>query len=239
MRLRAIALAPVIVPQALWVAARASRLPEASGSRNGTIGQGPAFSLLVLGDSSAAGVGVQNQSDALGGQLAENLSENFSVSWRVLAKSGGTVRSTLRRLDTLRPEEFDAVLIALGVNDAKNGVSLKNWVHGYNDLLDTLTEDFAAKHICISGLPPVRYFPILPAPLNRVLGERAELFDRQLVQMANERTNTTHLPLNFTLDTAKMAQDRFHPGQEIYGEWAQCAADILRCQRKRVLGKNC
>lgn len=227
MRLRTLALSPLIVPQALWVAARASRLPEASGPRVGEIGNGPPLRLLVLGDSSAAGVGVAMQSDALGGQLAHKLAEGYSVQWRVMARSGGTVRSTTRMIETMSDASFDIALVALGVNDAKNGVSVKAWTNGYRHLLDTISSKFRTRCICVSGVPPVGQFPILPTPLNRVLGDRAELFDTCLQDIARDRSDVCHLPLDFTLDIAKMASDGFHPGPDIYAAWAHRAAAVF------------
>jgi len=201
MNFKALALSPFLVGQALWVVARAERLPEASGDRNGEIGSGPLLRLLVVGDSSAAGVGVASQSEALGGRLATELAEKYTVQWNVVARSGGTVRSTTDILEGLPKEAFDIAILALGVNDAKNGVSLKAWKLGYAELLDKIKEKFGAKLVCISGLPPIRQFPILPSPLNRVLGDRVELFDEH------------------------MASDGFHPGPEIYAEWGSRAAN--------------
>jgi len=227
MNFKALALSPLIVGQALWVAARAARLPEASGDRSGEKGSGPLLRLLVVGDSSAAGVGVASQSEALDGRLASELAEKYRVQWNVVARSGGTVRSTTRMLEGLPKDAFDIAIVALGVNDTKNGVSLKTWKLGYGKLLDKITGKFGTKLVCVSGLPPIRQFPILPSPLNRVLGDRVELFDEHLRQIAQDRTYVIYLPLNFTLDTTKMASDGFHPGPEIYAEWASRAAKEL------------
>lgn len=217
-------LAPILIPQALWVAARAARLPEATGARSGTLGAGPPLRLLILGDSSAAGVGVRQQSDALGGQLSQAMAARFTVSWRVLAKSGGTLRSTQHLLDRHPAEKYDAVLVALGVNDAKNGVSVKNWTQRYQHLRDHLLDERGAQVVCVTGLPPVQDFPVLPAPLNRVLGARFALFDAHLRQIAAERPGTVHLPFEGPLDVSTMAPDGFHPGPAIYREWALRAA---------------
>ena len=227
MDLRTLALIPIIVPQAIWAASRVPRLPEAAGERVGTKGFGLPVRLLVLGDSSAAGVGVKYQTEALGGQLSDELGDHYSVEWTVVARSGGTVRSTLKILEKRPESAFDLVLVALGVNDAKNGVSLRNWSQSYRELLDTLTEKFQSKFICVSGLPPVRQFPALPRPLNSVLGDRAELFDLKLRQIVKERSDVDYLPTDFTLDTTKMARDGFHPGPEIYREWACRAARVF------------
>ncbi|MGR3528415.1 MAG: SGNH/GDSL hydrolase family protein, partial [Sulfitobacter sp.] len=60
---------PILLAQGFRVRARALRLSEADGPRFGQVGDGPPLSILILGDSSAAGVGVGQQSQALSGQL--------------------------------------------------------------------------------------------------------------------------------------------------------------------------
>src|SRR4051812_15874048 len=61
-----IALAPLLVAQALATRRRAPVLPEAEGARDGALGaaDAPTLRVLVAGDSSAAGVGVARQDQA-------------------------------------------------------------------------------------------------------------------------------------------------------------------------------
>lgn len=227
MILKRLCLAPVLLCQALWVVTRASRLPEAGGARHGTMGSGPLKRLVVIGDSSAAGVGVTHQSAALGGQLAAALAQDATVSWQVIAKSGATVASTLRDLEAVPDMQADLALIALGVNDTKNGVRAHRWQTGYTELLGTVAEKFGASRICVSGLPPLRHFPLLPSPLNEVLGARAEQFDTILRQIAETRPDTRYLEMDFPLDPENMAADGFHPSAQIYRQWAERAADAF------------
>jgi len=114
-------LLPVILVQAIGVRRRTLSLPEAIGPRKGNSGIGPELRLLIVGDSSAAGVGVHTQSEALSGQLVKALEPEFSVTWRLIAKTGATCQSTLEMLidDRIKhTDTFDVVFIALGVNDA-------------------------------------------------------------------------------------------------------------------------
>jgi hypothetical protein len=60
-----------------------------------------------------------------------------------------------------------------------------------------------------------------------VSGDQAELFDARLRQIPQERSDVVYLPIDFTLDTTKMASDSFHSGPEIYREWAHRTADIF------------
>ena len=51
-----LALSPVLLFQAVQLRRRALRLPEADGPRDGIAGDGPVLRILIIGDSSAAGV---------------------------------------------------------------------------------------------------------------------------------------------------------------------------------------
>ncbi|MEL6690226.1 MAG: SGNH/GDSL hydrolase family protein [Pseudomonadota bacterium] len=227
MPLQTFALSPLILCQALWTAARASRLPEAAGPRESEAGAVDAQRFLILGDSSAAGVGVSHQSEALAGQLARAMCVDAPIGWKVIAKSGATVRSTLKTLSACPPERFDFVLIALGVNDTKNGVSLGAWQNGYRDLIRTIDDLFGTPLVCVSGLPPIQDFPLLPDPLRSVLGARAERFDACLQSVIKDAPRIAHLPVNFPLETSAMAADGFHPGPAVYRMWAERAADVF------------
>ena len=57
LKLSTLALLPVLFVQGTKVRKNTPRLLEASGDREGTVGKGRPLSLLILGDSAAAGVG--------------------------------------------------------------------------------------------------------------------------------------------------------------------------------------
>jgi hypothetical protein len=94
------ALAPVLLVQGRRVRRTALELPEAAGPREGLSGTGAAFSLLVLGDSAAAGVGIATQDEALTGCLVRTLSTERTVQWRLVARSGDRLSDVLRRRRT-------------------------------------------------------------------------------------------------------------------------------------------
>ena len=72
------ALGPLLLPQSRWLKRNALRLPEAAGPREGGVGAGgPLLRLLVVGDSSAAGVGVADQAQALALPLARCLANGL------------------------------------------------------------------------------------------------------------------------------------------------------------------
>jgi lysophospholipase L1-like esterase len=215
-------LSPVLLVEAAWVIARAERLPEPSGPRVGKTGNGAPLRLLILGDSSAAGVGVTSQSDALASQLAHTLgAKNRQVTWRLCARNGATSANAKALLSDVKDQSFDVALVVFGVNDVKNMRRLATWRKDIATIIETLKNDHATRHIFFSGLPPMASFPLLPWPLNSFLGDRAARFEDALVEQIETEPKCHVLSIDLPLETSLMASDGFHPGQELYAIWAQ------------------
>lgn len=227
-------IASLVLGPVLYLQGKATRrsipvLPEPDGAREGRIGNGRHLKILVLGDSAAAGVGAPSMQESLTGQLVEQLSDSFSVEWCLVAKTGATTASTLKRLKKHELGTFDVCVISLGVNDVTSGLSLKNWLIQQSMLREKLRADLRVKHIIICGLPPVHGFPSLPQPLRWWLGARATEFNDHLQKQFLVESNVRFLSLRFTEDSGLMADDGFHPGPAIYREWAIRVAELVKC----------
>ncbi len=216
-------LGPALLLQGLWVRMRTPRLPEADGPRRGQTGAGPRLRLLVLGDSSAAGVGVASQSEALLGQLTRALGRHYTVAYRLEARTGATTADALDTLDRQNMAPSDVVVTALGVNDLTAGREIRAWLADQKRLIDGLHARLKPRVILISGLPPVHLFPALPQPLRWYLGNGALAYNTALEALA-EANGALFLPLDFSLDISQMATDGFHPGRGVYREWGRRAA---------------
>ncbi|MGC1503140.1 MAG: SGNH/GDSL hydrolase family protein [Sulfitobacter sp.] len=221
-------LSPLLILEAIWVLGKAQALPEAAGPRSGISGSGTDLRLAILGDSSAAGVGVADQHDALSGQLVQQLAKDFTVTWHLDALTGATTRSTLARLADARPKPVDVIIIALGVNDVTRLTPARSWVHQQQSLLDRLNTLYRPKQIYISGMPPIANFPLLPQPLRWTLGRHASKLERHRAAFLATRPDCTHVPFNLPLDARLVAYDGFHPAAPLYTLWAnEMASRIL------------
>ncbi len=217
-----VALGPVLLAQGRRVRRTVPVLPEAEGPREGDSGSGPLLRLLILGDSAAAGVGARTQDEALSGQLAVSLAPTFRLRWKLLAFTGATTTDMLDHLQGLPAEAFDVVVTSLGVNDVTGRVSLAAWRRAQQELIAVLQARFGARHILLSGLPPMHRFPALPQPLRWYVGSRARDFNRALASVAASRPGCEFLALGHEMmDTSAMAGDGFHPGPPIYALWAR------------------
>lgn len=223
-----VTLSPLLIPQGIRIQKTALILEEPAGPREGCIGQGSDLRLLILGDSSAAGVGVGHQDDALSGQLSKALSQDFRVNWQLWAKNGETTRSMLAKLQDKPATQFDIAVSVLGVNDVTRGLSIRNWLMRQRAIFERLEDRHGVKAIFVTGLPPIDKFPLLPQPMRAILGAQAQRYDRTLKRMLAQDANRTHYTLDLPDDPALMAVDGFHPGPQVYVAWGAQLADLIR-----------
>lgn len=216
------ALAPLLIAQARHVRRTALIMPEPEGARSG--GTGPQR-LLILGDSSAAGVGAPHQHAGLSGCLAQQL--GAAVAWQLEAKTGATTASSLVHLDRLQGARFDMALIVLGVNDVTHMVTLRRLLGQRRALYQRLQQGYGVRRIVVSGLPPMGQFPLLPQPLRWVLGQHSARFDAALNAQA-QRLGHRYVRHHIRFDPAYMAVDGFHPAPRAYRLWAEMLAPALR-----------
>lgn len=235
-------LAPVLVRQGARVRRETPVLPEAGGNRSGLEGPAdgrPALRLLVLGESSAAGVGVAQQRDGLAGQLAVEIAARHGtpVIWQVVARTGATARAAARELVPAAHGPYDLVVVVLGVNDALRLRSRRPWRAHASGILDALAPQLApGGQILLAGVPALGAFPALPQPLRTVLGWHARALDLELGAIAARRPGVLHAPAPGLSDEL-FAEDGFHPNGTAYARWAQQIADLVR--PARVAPRGC
>ena len=222
-----ILLGPLLLMQGLYTRRITPKLPEAEGERQGVAGSGDALRLLIVGDSAAAGVGASTQDEALSGRLVSRLAADYQVSWKLLARSGLDSQALLALLEQHAPEPFDVVLLSIGVNDVTSTLALDQWLARQQRLMTLLCDKFAVKQIVLSPLPPMHLFPALPQPLRWYLGYRARRFNAHLADLAQRVDQCTMLTIRLAPEAGLMASDGFHPGPQIYGQWADDAAEVI------------
>ncbi len=227
-------LSPVLVAQVLMTRARLPRLPEPEGHREGVVGQGAPLSLLVAGDSSAAGVGVGHQREALAAQLAAEVARmgGLRVAWHLRAKSGLTTAQTLELLKSEPLPTFDLAVLVTGVNDVVDQWPSHRAVAAREALANWLRNALGVKHVVFAQLPPVHHFPGLPQPLRWIAGSDARRHDRALGEWAHTRSDVSRAEISLEVNRGVMAADGFHPGAPVYRQCAhaiaQHAATLLR-----------
>jgi lysophospholipase L1-like esterase len=228
----AMLLAPLLVRQGSRVRRQTVVLPEAAGDRSGLEGRGGGapLHLLVVGDSSAAGVGVARQSEALASRLAVEVASRHgrAVAWQLAARTGATASTTTRELLPAVRGSFDLVVIVLGVNDTLRLRNRARWHKQIARVVDAVQPKLAPEAtVLLAGVPDLGAFPALPDPLRAVLGWHARALDGELGRLAARRPHVVHAPAA-DLSGVAFADDGFHPNADTYARWAQHIADRVR-----------
>jgi len=226
----ALAALPLALPLALHTRRTALRLPPAAGAQSGLAGTGlggAPLRLLLIGESTVAGVGVEAQEAALAGQLAQALAARLQrpVAWRACGENGITAGEACERLLPLAlSEPADLVLLVFGVNDTTHLSSLARW----EDSLRALSRALSARgeRVVFTGVPPIQHFSALPWLLRRLLGLRTALLDAKLRRLsAQECAQYARLDLEFAEEY--LARDGYHPSALGYRVWGEGLAEQL------------
>jgi lysophospholipase L1-like esterase len=231
LRLYKYTLGPVLLLQAKWLRKTALRLPEAQGARSGieTIDTNEVtpVRLLFVGDSSAAGVGVERQEQALAQQASRLVAHKLgrNVEWQLIAKSGVNTQEAAAIVANAEVKRSDVLITALGTNDVTSQRSARQFMDDYQSLLHMLFKKMEARRAIITGLPPLRILPAAPHPLRWYLGKCAESLDSALQSWVAQHPQLRYISLDWAAVPSHMARDRFHPGLGQYRYWAELVAD--------------
>jgi lysophospholipase L1-like esterase len=179
---------------------------------SGTIGpeDGEPLTLVVLGDSSVAGVGADAAEDTLAYGVAKALSDQYLVSLHALGVSGSrladVVGKQLAQVDGLEP---DIVLVCVGTNDVTHGTRLREARRQLRMLVDGLAEVAPDAKVIVSGLPPAETATAFHRPLRDLIGLRALLFTRLYrAELAPHGISV--------FDIAKLTKSAFHGKREMF-----------------------
>jgi lysophospholipase L1-like esterase len=215
---------PLVLLQGRRTRATIPLLPEAAGPRRGTVpSAGAPMSLLVLGESTAVGVGASTQDEALAFCLARALSRTraVSVDVQVVGQTGANVERVRRELYTQVVHPIDAVLVILGVNDTLELTRGARWSSELDALIAELKS--RARDVVFSGVPALGELRSLPQPMRSALGARAAYLDARLAR-ACAAHGVHHVPIRFPYRPDQISADGFHPSALGYEAWAEALA---------------
>ena len=185
--------------------------------------------LLFIGDSSAAGVGVSDFKECVAGRTPHLLSEKTgrTVTCRTCGNNSATA-GELRDLIVLNLEqaEYDFIIINIGTNDAKNFHTVRQFKKEFGGLLYALNAKFPTAKVIWSGIIDVKDIPLLPSPLNKLMGIRARLLKKMGNELCYER-GALFPQTKWRVISENFAEDGFHASSQGYEEWAEELSDYL------------
>ncbi|MBV9445281.1 MAG: hypothetical protein JO345_05225 [Streptosporangiaceae bacterium] len=171
---------------------------------------------VVLGDSTAQGLGAPTPDDGYVGQVLGALRERSRRPWRVLnlSVSGSVIRDVLHRQLAALPVEPDLVTCGIGVNDilytppGRLFSDLRALVSAVPDGTVLLDLPVPARMWGVVGRVGVPYV----IRINRVLHEAAAERGLRVARVSDHFTPPW---------VGKFASDCFHPSQNGYRDWTR------------------
>lgn len=194
---------------------------------------GQKFKVLLIGESSIAGVGASSHADGLAGMFARELAAHYDwqVQWEVVAKSGYTAHKVnTKLLKHIKSEHADLILIGLGANDALGWSSPNKWATDITQILDQLQQRFPSIPILFMNLPPLRFFPALPPLIRSSASHNLHLLGKELEQITyryeqvwfcgpSDEFKLWSKELKQTADKNQLFSDGIHPSETTYRRW--------------------
>lgn len=190
--------------------------------------------VVGLGDSTIAGVGVNDSMLGLTAQFAKALYEKTKrgVTWDSFGQRGIT---TGQLRDGYLPQSLpdvsgtDIVLVSIGANDAKNLRSASAATTDILAIIDTIHDHNPEALVVVSSLPAFHLFQPLPQPLRSIMAGHAQAIERRARPLVESRRFALMSPPPPSYPRGFFASDGFHPSAHGYRIWAEFAlGDVAR-----------
>jgi lysophospholipase L1-like esterase len=236
-RVTALPLAPVLFVQARRTRRRIPSLPDTPLPWSGTLDGPRPLRLLVLGDSTAAGVGTDTQHDALPGNFARALQKRFGrgIEWAAAGANGATSRDILARfIDEVTAQPRDLIFLTIGANDALGLRSRDAFARDLVSIVRRLRQASPDALLLFSAVPCFDRFYTLKNPLRWSLARHSASLNEGARSALAGFDSVFTLPTPPPYSSSFWASDLFHPGASGYREWTDFVFDTVPT---RLLGK--
>ncbi|MDI1321382.1 MAG: SGNH/GDSL hydrolase family protein [Algoriphagus sp.] len=191
------------------------------------LGNGPQR-LLILGESTAAGVGASSAESTLAGNIYRLFGETSTVT--NLGKNGIRASQVLPFFaETLKTEKIqtNGIFIFLGANDCFQLTNPSDYNRSLLNLIRTLESDFNPDWIYLADIPPVHLFPAFPGLLQSYLKSQREFLREEMKQLARGNPKIVFDELILNLLPGFFCEDLVHPSDIGYRAIAEFAFDGL------------
>ena len=225
-RIAMIPVAPVLYAQGRRLRRDTPLLPDAALPWTGTLDGPDPLHLLVLGDSTAVGVGAPTQNDGLPGNLSRELRSRWQrgVEWSAIGESGATSRDIIERfLPTALEGTYDLVFLTIGANDALGLRSRAAFSKDVRSILSALRDRNPDAALMMSSLPAFYRFELLPQPLKQSLYRHSSSLEAGARAVVSTVGNAFMSPKPPPYSEGFFAEDLFHPSSTGYRDWARFA----------------
>ena len=188
--------------------------------------------LLILGESTAAGVGAEDISETLAGHFNKLFQNKYHIL--NLGKNGIRAKELWPYFHrTLKKEkgDFKGILIFIGANDCFKLSSPLQFRSALLKLIEQLEAHFNPEWIYLADIPPVQLFPAFPPLLKYYLRNQQNFLCKEMEWIANKNPKIIFKKINLNLNADFFCKDQVHPS----GKGYKAIADFsFKCISERL-----
>ncbi|WP_111669610.1 GDSL-type esterase/lipase family protein [Algoriphagus litoralis] len=216
---------PFLIFQAFRIRQIRPQLPALS--ENLTLGNGNR-KLLILGESTAAGVGASAQRFTLAGQFFQHLGSEFQV--KNLGKNGLQVHQVTshfnKELNAIQ-DRFEGIMLFLGANDCFKLTAPDKFRIELDKLISDLKNRFSPDWIYLADIPPVHLFPAFPKLMQYFLQGQRNFLQKEMISISQSQKEVLFDKITLDINSDFFASDLIHPADEGYQKIAKFTLDGL------------
>jgi lysophospholipase L1-like esterase len=216
---------PYLVYQAKKVRKSSPKLPSQSSLL--TLGQGEKH-VLLLGESTVAGVGASAAAHTLAGNFARMLGDSYQIE--TIGKKGLRVKdafSLYQLQKKSRTTTSEGVILFLGANDCFLLTSPQEFKQELRSLIQQIQEETDADWIYLAAIPPVHLFPAFSEQMRAFLSKQRAYLQREMEDIAANDPKVIYHAIPMDLQPEFFSADGVHPSDLGYQKIAELAIEKM------------
>ncbi len=248
--LMALPLLPFMYLDSKRIRSSVPKLPEAQCPEGLIdIGSSKTLTIIMLGESTVAGVGVKTHQQGFAGTFANEIATKLqtSVRWKVYAKSGYTAKQVKNLIvPKITESTADLIIIGLGGNDAFTLNTPRIWKKNVQHLIGQLQLMYPNTAIAFTNMPPIKEFPAFTKLIKFTIGNLVEIHGQELQNLTENQENIYYnsevitiknwtKELNLANHPSDFFSDGVHPSKLTYQVWAKDFTNFILKQIKDAL----
>jgi lysophospholipase L1-like esterase len=216
---------PYLVYQAKKVRKSSPKLPSQSSLL--TLGQGEKH-VLLLGESTVAGVGASAATHTLAGNFSRMLGDSYQIE--TIGKKGLRVKdafSLYQLQKKSRTTTSEGVILFLGANDCFLLTSPQEFKQELRSLIQQIQEETDADWIYLAAIPPVHLFPAFSEQMRAFLSKQRAYLQREMEDIAANDPKVIYHAIPMDLQPEFFSADGVHPSDLGYQKIAELAIEKM------------
>lgn len=186
----------------------------------------PKGKVLIIGESTAAGVGASTKETTIAYQLFKLKDESLTVY--NLGKNGLRAENLQGLLAFGKPDvstDIDVAIILIGANDCFKFTPPSRFYQILKEFIHLLVQVKSIQKVIIPPIPPVQQFPSIPNIMRFYLGWHRKILNRELDALNEAIPELQIEKLEESFPNNFFAEDGIHPSDLGYEQMAKLLAE--------------